>query len=135
MLVNGKRRHLSASLYADSDPAQGSNAVDLDMTPLAAIDHIEIFQDGAAAQFGSDAIAGVINVILKKADKGFQMSALGGGYADGGGVTGQLDGGAQPAQVQGDPRSDLETFGFNLDKPLTADVLLNRVMLQVRITI
>lgn len=91
VLVDGKRRHLSASLYADEDPAQGSNAVDLDMIPLNAIDHVEILKDGAAAQYGSDAIAGVVNVILKKSDHGSNVSLLGGGYYDGGGATGQVD--------------------------------------------
>ncbi|MTJ83761.1 MAG: TonB-dependent receptor [Telmatospirillum sp.] len=90
VLVNGKRRHLSASLYADEDPAQGSNAVDLDMIPLNAIDHVEILKDGAAAQYGSDAIAGVINVILKNADHGTSAFAETGGYFDGGGATGQV---------------------------------------------
>jgi iron complex outermembrane recepter protein len=91
VLVNGKRRHVSASLYADSDPAQGSNAVDLDLIPLAAIDHIEVLQDGAAAQYGSDAIAGVINIILKDSGEGAQLSALGGAYQDGGGGTGEVN--------------------------------------------
>ena len=91
VLINGKRRHVSASLYADSDPAQGSNAVDLDFIPLAAIDHIEILQDGAAAQYGSDAIAGVINIILKKSPTGTSVSLLGGGYIDGGGQTQQFE--------------------------------------------
>jgi iron complex outermembrane receptor protein len=91
VLVNGKRRHVSASLYADSDPAQGSNAVDLDLIPLSAIDHIEVLQDGAAAQYGSDAIAGVINVILKDSAEGAQISALGGAYQDGGGGTGEFN--------------------------------------------
>lgn len=91
VLVNGKRRHLSASLYADSDPAQGSNAVDLDLIPLAAVERVEVLRDGAAAQYGSDAIAGVINVILRQDAKGGSASLLGGGYLDGGGGTGELD--------------------------------------------
>jgi iron complex outermembrane receptor protein len=153
VLINGKRRHLSASLYADSDPAQGSNAVDLDLIPLSAIDHVEILRDGAAAQYGSDAIAGVINVILKKSADGTNVSVLGGGYRDGGGATGQVDldrgfelgadgalhvsagyrqhdfsnrsgdsGGPESAKVQGDPKSDLASLGFNLEKPLGGDL-------------
>jgi len=92
VLVNGKRRHLSASLYADEDPAQGSNSVDLDFIPLAAIDHVEVLRDGAAAQYGSDAIAGVINVILKRGAAGADLAVGGGAYQDGGGGTGQADG-------------------------------------------
>lgn len=91
ILINGKRRHRSASLYADSDPAQGSNAVDLDFIPLAAIDHVEVLRDGAAAQYGTDAIAGVINVILKKNAQGGTASLSGGRYIDGGGATKQVD--------------------------------------------
>jgi iron complex outermembrane receptor protein len=92
VLVNGKRRHLSASVYADSDSAaQGSNVVDLDFIPLSAIDHVEVLRDGAAAQYGSDAIAGVINIILKKSSSGSSVSVLGGGYFDGGGATRQVD--------------------------------------------
>jgi iron complex outermembrane receptor protein len=92
VLVNGKRRHLSASLYGDSDSAaQGSNVVDLDFIPLSAIDHVEVLRDGAAALYGSDAIAGVVNVILKTSSSGGGISVLGGGYFDGGGATRQLD--------------------------------------------
>lgn len=65
VLVNGKRRHTSAYLYAPPGPTQGSAPTDLDLIPMAAIDHIELLRDGASAQYGSDAIAGVINVILK----------------------------------------------------------------------
>lgn len=92
VLVNGKRRHLSASPYADSDSAaQGSAVVDLDFIPLSAVDHVEVLRDGAAAQYGSDAIAGVINVILKNSSSGGSVSVLGGGYFDGGGATRQVD--------------------------------------------
>lgn len=92
VLVNGKRRHLSASLYADEDPAQGANAVDLDFIPLNAIERVEVLRDGAAAQYGSDAIAGVINVILKRGAEGGSVALGAGGYGDGGGGTAQLDG-------------------------------------------
>ena len=92
VLVNGKRRHLSASLYADSDSTvQGSTVVDLDFIPLSAVDHVEVLRDGAAAQYGSDAIAGVINVILKKSSSENSVSVLSGGYFDGGGATRQVD--------------------------------------------
>lgn len=69
VLVNGKRRHTIASIFYGG-AMQGQSPVDLDMIPMSAIDHIEILKDGAAAQYGSDAIAGVINIILKKADHG-----------------------------------------------------------------
>jgi len=62
VLINGKRRHRSA--YIDVT-TQGSQAVDLSEIPLAAIERVEVLRDGASAQYGSDAIAGVINIILK----------------------------------------------------------------------
>ena len=70
VLVDGKRRHVTANIAADTGPVGGSDPVDLDMIPLSLIDHIEVLRDGAAAQYGSDAIAGVINIILKKKDHG-----------------------------------------------------------------
>ncbi|GAB6854357.1 TonB-dependent receptor plug domain-containing protein [Asaia astilbis] len=69
VLVNGKRRHTMASVFYGG-AMQGQSPVDLDLIPMAAIDHIEILKDGAAAQYGSDAIAGVVNIILKTADHG-----------------------------------------------------------------
>ena len=65
VLVNGKRRHQSALVHLNNSVGRGSTGVDLNAIPLAAIDHIEVLRDGAAAQYGSDAIAGVINVVLK----------------------------------------------------------------------
>jgi iron complex outermembrane receptor protein len=70
VLVNGKRRHTTANISLDAGPQQGSTGVDIDMFPISAIDRIEILRDGAAAQYGSDAIAGVINIILKSSAKG-----------------------------------------------------------------
>jgi iron complex outermembrane receptor protein len=70
VLVDGKRRHVSANINADIGPVGGSDPVDFDMIPLSLIDHVEVLRDGASAQYGSDAIAGVINVILKHADHG-----------------------------------------------------------------
>jgi iron complex outermembrane receptor protein len=64
VLINGKRRHQSALVHLNNSIGRGSTGVDLNAIPLAAIDHIEILRDGAAAQYGSDAIAGVINVVL-----------------------------------------------------------------------
>ena len=94
VLINGKRRHGVANLAILSSVFQGGAAADLNMIPVAAIDHIEVLQDGAAAQYGSDAIAGVINIILKSAPSGGSASASGGGYFDGGGKTGEVDGNA-----------------------------------------
>ena len=65
VLVNGKRRHQTALVHINSTIGRGSTGVDLNAIPLAAIERIEILRDGAAAQYGSDAIAGVINIVLK----------------------------------------------------------------------
>ena len=69
ILVNGKRRHASAVLDTESSFA-GIVPVDVNAIPPGAIDHIEILRDGAGAQYGSDAVAGVINIVLKKARSG-----------------------------------------------------------------
>ena len=65
VLVNGKRRHTSALINVNGTIGRGQGMVDLNAIPASAIDRIEILRDGAAAQYGSDAIAGVINIILK----------------------------------------------------------------------
>ena len=87
VLVNGKRRHNSAVINLDSTAAYGTNPVDLDMIPISAIDHIEVLRDGASAQYGSDAIAGVINIILKQNDSGGSVSTSYGEYTKGDGGT------------------------------------------------
>ena len=89
VLINGKRRHSTANLAVDNgSPYSGAASVDLGLIPVAAIDHIEVLQDGAAAQYGSDAIGGVINIILKNANDGGVVSATGGQYYAGDGDTG-----------------------------------------------
>lgn len=66
VLINGKRRHLSAYVNQLGTRGRGNSGTDLNAIPEASIDRIEILRDGASAQYGSDAIAGVINIILKK---------------------------------------------------------------------
>jgi iron complex outermembrane receptor protein len=66
VLINGKRRHTSALINVNNSIGRGSGMVDLNAIPASAIERIEILRDGAAAQYGSDAIAGVINIILKE---------------------------------------------------------------------
>jgi iron complex outermembrane receptor protein len=66
ILINGKRKNLSSLLYVQTSPGQGETGSDLSAIPIDAIENIEILRDGASAQYGSDAIAGVINIILKK---------------------------------------------------------------------
>jgi iron complex outermembrane receptor protein len=89
VLINGKRRHTTANLAVDTgSPFQGAANSDLNFIPLDAIDHVEVLTEGAAAQYGSDAIAGVINIILKRNNSGGSVGALYGQYGnDGGGKT------------------------------------------------
>ncbi len=88
VLVDGKRRHATGNLHVDAGTFQGAATADLSHIPVNAIDHIEVLEDGAAAQYGSDAIAGVINIILKKADHGGSITLTGGQYYEGDGNTG-----------------------------------------------
>ncbi|MFK7785728.1 MAG: TonB-dependent receptor [Crocinitomicaceae bacterium] len=74
VLIDGKRRHSSSLVNVNGTIGRGSVSTDLDAIPLAAIDHIEIMRDGAGAQYGSDAIAGVINIILKDQTTAFSLS-------------------------------------------------------------
>ena len=66
VLINGKRRHAGAVVAVNNSVGRGSTGVDLNAIPAQSIERIEVLRDGAAAQYGSDAIAGVINVILKE---------------------------------------------------------------------
>ena len=65
VLINGKRRHQSALVHLNGSIGRGSTGVDLNAIPVSAIERIEVLREGAAAQYGSDAIAGVINIVLK----------------------------------------------------------------------
>ncbi|MBP1208128.1 iron complex outermembrane receptor protein [Duganella sp. 1411] len=85
VLVNGKRRYTSAVVNVNGTQGRGSAPVDLNAIPLAAIERIEVLRDGAAAQYGSDAIAGVINIILKKGAEGGDIEVGYGEYKEGDG--------------------------------------------------
>jgi len=80
VLVNGKRRHVAALLNINGTVGRGSAAVDMNLIPGLAISRIEVLRDGAAAQYGSDAIAGVINIQLKNAKRGGRASITAGKY-------------------------------------------------------
>jgi iron complex outermembrane receptor protein len=77
VLVNGKRRHASALINVNASVGRGSGMVDLNAIPASAIERIEILRDGAAAQYGSDAIAGVLNIILKQGAPNELLSTFG----------------------------------------------------------
>ncbi|CAL4867506.1 Vitamin B12 transporter BtuB [Asticcacaulis sp. MM231] len=80
VLVNGKRRHSSALVNVNGATGRGSSAVDLNAIPEAALDRLEVLRDGASAQYGSDAIAGVINLHLREANHGGGLSVSYGEY-------------------------------------------------------
>lgn len=80
VLINGTRTNASASLNVNGTVGRGSAAVDLNTVPTAALDRVEVLRDGASAQYGSDAIAGVINLRLREARTGGGVSATYGFY-------------------------------------------------------
>lgn len=98
VLINGKRRHHSALTHVNGTFGRGTVGVDLNAIPMAAVERIEVLRDGAASQYGSDAIAGVINIVLKE-----QTDALVGNLQAG--LTGEGDG----EQVKADAN-----FGFTV---------------------
>jgi len=144
VLINGKRRHTSSLVYIFGSRARGNVGTDLNTIPVSAIDRIEILRDGAAAQYGSDAIAGVINIVLKK-DQALDVVLSGGGYTAGDGrneqvavnyglplgqsgtlsLTGEFltrnrtdrSTPGEPRQI-GDAATDNKTLFFNLDVPV-----------------
>lgn len=80
VLLNSKRRHLSSLVNVNGTIGRGAAAVDLNTVPMAAVQTIEVLRDGASAQYGSDAIAGVINVRLRDARDGGDLSLTYGQY-------------------------------------------------------
>ncbi|SFE04504.1 iron complex outermembrane recepter protein [Chitinophaga sp. CF118] len=82
VLVNGKRRHQTAFVAVYGTRGRGNSGTDLNAIPEASIDRVEILRDGASAQYGSDAIAGVINIILKKDINHLYMNVGYAGYYD-----------------------------------------------------
>lgn len=70
ILINGKRKNMSSLVYTQTSPGRGETGADISAIPTDAIERVEILRDGASAQYGSDAIAGVMNIILKKSTNG-----------------------------------------------------------------
>jgi iron complex outermembrane receptor protein len=85
VLINGKRRHNSALVHVNGSIGRGTSGIDLNAIPASAIERIEILRDGAAAQYGSDAIAGVINVVLKSSVDRTRIDVTGGEHYEGDG--------------------------------------------------
>jgi iron complex outermembrane recepter protein len=85
ILINGKRKNSSSLIYTQTSPGRGESGSDISAIPADAIKRIEVLRDGASAQYGSDAIAGVVNIILKD-------NPSGGAWTLRSGVTGEGDG-------------------------------------------
>ena len=102
VLVNGKRQHTAAVVNLEAAIGLGSTAFDFNTIPLIAIERIEILRDGAGAQYGSDAIAGVINVVLKSG-------------AEGGSVTASYGAHRTDLDPTGEDITDGHTFGLAAD--------------------
>ena len=94
VLVNGKRYHSGALVNVNGTQGRSSAPADLNTIPISAIERVEVLRDGASAQYGSDAIAGVINIVLKGSDSGGSVSATYGKYSAGDGAKYQLLGDA-----------------------------------------
>src|SRR5213083_2289038 len=108
VLVNGKRRHSSALVHVNGTFGRGTVGVDLNAIPTAAIERIEVLRDGASAQYGSDAIAGVINIVLKQQTERLELSSTAGTTPGGtafGDITDKHDG----DQVKADAN-----YGFSI---------------------
>jgi iron complex outermembrane receptor protein len=91
VLVNGKRRHQAALIHVNTSVGRGTAGVDMNAIPGASIKRIEVLRDGAAAQYGSDAIAGVINIVLRDADEGGRAYFSYGEYDENDGDTYNVD--------------------------------------------
>ncbi len=85
VLVNGKRYHSTALINLNGSQGRGSSPVDLNTIPVSAIERVEVLRDGASAQYGSDAIAGVINIVLKSSGEGGNVTGTYGQYSAGDG--------------------------------------------------
>ena len=90
VLVNGKRRHRAAVItFLGHGLSDGSQGPDISVFPSMALEQVEVLRDGAAAQYGSDAIAGVVNFSLRQRDQGGAVEAFAGEYYEGDGFTQQ----------------------------------------------
>ncbi|MEC7284518.1 MAG: TonB-dependent receptor plug domain-containing protein, partial [Pseudomonadota bacterium] len=93
VLVNGKRRHRSAVItFLGGGLSDGAQGPDISVIPAAALKQVEVLRDGAAAQYGSDAIAGVINFVLNDASEGGSFEARYGSFYEGDGDMIQMSG-------------------------------------------
>lgn len=92
VLVNGKRYHPTSVVKQIASYDQGAQSVDLNTIPISAIDHVEVLTDGASALYGSDAVAGVVNIVLRKDKEGSSVTTQFGAYDGGKGFERQISG-------------------------------------------
>jgi iron complex outermembrane receptor protein len=90
ILINGKRKNSSSLIYTQTSPGRGESGADISAIPADAIKRIEVLRDGASAQYGSDAIAGVVNIILKDNPEGGSVTVRGGMTHEHDGKTGSV---------------------------------------------
>ncbi len=135
VLVNGKRRHISSLLNLNGSVGRGSAGVDMNTIPPIAIDRIEVLRDGAASQYGSDAIAGVINIQLKRRPGGRAVASYGKYITtmkdvhEVAGVTPPTTASGDPTITYGDERKrrdgDTYTFAANVGVPVGEEGYFN----------
>lgn len=116
VLINGKRRHSTAFVGLFGTRGRGNSGVDLNGFPQSSVDRIEILRDGASAQYGSDAIAGVMNVVLKKNTKEWNIST---------GIAGYYDNKYNTYAVKND-RNYLYNSSFGALDGITQNITINR---------
>lgn len=122
VLINGKRRHQSSLVNIFGTRGRGNSGTDLNAIPAASIKRIEVLRDGASAQYGSDAIAGVINIVLNDNNKGLVGGITYGAYSTAIGKGWEEETGETLYNVEGknrldgkDKRFDGETTKFDLN--------------------
>ena len=119
VLINGKRRHQTAFVTLFGTRGRGNSGADLDAFPESSVDRLEILRDGASAQYGSDAIAGVINIILKKNVNRLTANVGWSGYYDSKYNSGNFSGGNQyytGGAVDGNTLAASLNDGFSIGK-------------------
>ena len=123
VLINGKRKNQSALVYINDTPGKGEVGVDMKSIPAAAIERIEVLRDGASAQYGSDAIAGVVNIILKD-DYEYAEVNIGGGFNTAGesNPLGAVNSALDDKTIDGETISVDANFGFKIGSKGFANV-------------
>ncbi len=113
VLINGKRRHQSSLVNIFGTRGRGNTGTDLNSIPVSAIKRIEVLRDGASAQYGSDAIAGVINIVLKDQTEGFNGGVTYGAFSTAVGDGWAEESGETLSNVEGKNRIDGEERSFD----------------------